>query len=71
MMKKIRVLVPAGHVQAIDELVELKLYDTRDSAIRHAVKDLITYHRSVRRLRPLCFRKNQLEDIRRRIGLPA
>jgi len=40
-LKLITVYLPEPHIEALDELVRLRLYKDRSEAIRFAVRDLI------------------------------
>ncbi|MDR2700096.1 MAG: ribbon-helix-helix protein, CopG family [Nitrososphaerota archaeon] len=40
-MKLVTVLLPEAHLNGLDELVRTKMYSSRSSVIRNAVRDLL------------------------------
>ncbi|MCL1970447.1 MAG: ribbon-helix-helix domain-containing protein [Candidatus Bathyarchaeota archaeon] len=40
-MKLVTVLLPEAHLEALDELVRMKMYQNRSAAIRNAVRDMV------------------------------
>ncbi|MDR0797208.1 MAG: type II toxin-antitoxin system ParD family antitoxin [Nitrososphaerota archaeon] len=40
-MKLVTVLIPEAHLNGLDDLVRTKMYSSRSSVIRNAVRDLL------------------------------